>query len=46
MLSNLNIQSIDQIRQAGYKDQIPKKITQFIPWIRMNQMIAKLIARL
>lgn len=46
ILSRFDIQSPELIRRAGYLGPIPKEILQFIPWIRLNQIIAKCIARL
>lgn len=46
ILSSFNIQTQDLIRKAGYLGPIPKEILQFIPWIRINQILAKFMARL
>jgi glycosyltransferase involved in cell wall biosynthesis len=46
ILSSFNIQRVEQIREAGYLGPIPKKILQFLPWIRINQLVAKCMARL
>lgn len=46
IFANLNVQSIEQIRQAGYLGSIPRDLFLFISYIRANQFLAKCLAKL
>jgi len=45
ILANLNVNSIEQIRMAGYAGNIPLSISRFISLVRINQTLAKCLAR-
>ena len=46
ILANLNVTNIEEIRRAGFGEDIPKSISQFLPIIRFNQTLAKCLARI
>jgi len=46
IFSNLNVININQIRQAGYLGAIPKEISRFMQVIKLNQFLARCLARL
>jgi glycosyltransferase involved in cell wall biosynthesis len=45
ILVNLNVKSIEEIRMAGYAGKVPLSISRFISLVRINQTLAKCLAR-